>query len=260
MNETQITDLILEEAADIQDTLNNTLLKEFASLHNIPDEQNYLVAKQENIAKRAYFLKVKKKYALWIVNKEGVPCAEFDLKGIVVRRSDYPAITKIGIQTLLNYLLKEEKVSFVKIRKFIEEERVKIMDMCLSGSKEVARPVSFSNKLESYKKVPTHVKSMILWNEAEYPYFVPGTKGYSYFVKGVDPYTCPDKVKKHLHKFQKIKYVVVPYEEDKLPSYYKIDLDAMIEFVWDKRVKEILEAVMDKVYINRIENREISTW
>jgi DNA polymerase elongation subunit (family B) len=257
----KIIEVILSESKKLQKVLNDHFLNEFAKLHNIPIELSQLHAKQEIVAKRGYFLNVKKKYGLFIVNSEGVPVKELETKGVISKRSDYPRFTRDSVNRLLELLLKEEEVSFKKIRAFIEEARDKIINYCIEGNKEVGRPVSFSKQLSNYKVVPSHIHAMLLWNDLEYEYFVPGTRGYLFKIKGIDPYLAPEKMQEKLSKYSKANSVVLPYEEEKLPEYYKIDLENMIDFCWDSRVSELLEPIMDKIDTKRkIEKLSMTTW
>lgn len=253
--------LILDESKKIQDVLNNDLLNEFAKLHNIPSDYNRFYAKQEIIAKNAYFLGVKKKYALWIVNNEGVPCKELNLKGLVTRRSDYPSITRERISSVLDLLLKEDKVSFKGIKKFVKDTEQEIHDLILNGSKLVAKPVSFTKDPKSYKTIPIQIIAMQLWNKLEYNHFVVGSKGYRFKINGIDTFRAPDKIKKNVGLLKDVKWIVIPYEEEKLPDYYNIDVEGMLEYAWNKRVKELFDPIMYKVNKNaRIEKLSIATF
>jgi len=253
--------LILDESKKIQDVLNNDLLNRFAEMHNIPKEYNKFYAKQEIVAKNVYFLSVKKKYALWIVNNEGVPCKELMLKGLVTRRSDYPSITRERISTVLDFLLKEDKVSFKKIKKFVKDTENEIHELILNGSKIIAKPVSFTKDPKSYKKIPEQILGMKLWNSLEYNHFVVGSKGYRFKINGVDTFRAPDKVKKNISLLKNVKWIVLPYEEERLPEYYNIDVVGMLDYAWRKRVQELFEPIMHKVDKNsRIEKLSIATF
>lgn len=238
---------ILEESKKIQNILNDTLLDKFIKLHNIPKKYSQFYSKQEIIAKRAHFLDVKKHYALWIINAEGVPVEEFDEKGLVTRRSDYPSLTKERIKRIFDFLLKEDKVSFKKISKYIEETSLEIKGLIAKGEKSVARPVKFSKELSAYKSIPYQINGMLLWNNLEYKYFVPGTQGYCYRITGIDPYLAPSKIQSKLREIKEFKWLVLPYEEEKLPDYYKIDVDEMLDFAWTTRITELLKPILHNI-------------
>jgi len=249
MEEEEIVEIILRESKKIQDVLNNGFLNKFVKLHGVNSKYNFLKLKQEMVAKKAYFLDVKKKYALWVVNEEGVPVQKPVLKGIVTRRSDYSSCTKEGINELIRLLIKEEKVSFKKIREYKEEMTEKVDSLIRSGDKRIARPVAFTKPLRQYKVIPSHVHGMLLWNELVYEYFAPGTRGYQFKIKGVDPYKMPESVKRKISYFDLKKHnnIVVPGEEERLPDYFIINYDASMKFVWEDRVNEFLSPIMDRI-------------
>ena len=248
MDEKELVELIISESKDIERILNIDFMGKYCELHNVDLEHNKLRVKQEVVAKRGYFMSVKKKYALKIVNQEGKWVDECDIKGISSKRSDYPQFTKIKISKLLDLILLEDNISFKKIREFVSDTENEAKLLCISGDKSVARPVSFSRKVNEYKKVPSHVLGMLLWNDLEYNYFVKGTKGYLYKISGVDLYIAPNGVKRNIHKMnEKHNNIVLPYEEDKLPEHYSINVDAMLDFCWVQRYRELLSPIMNLV-------------
>ena len=242
-----IIKLILDESKKLQDVLNFSFLTKFAEMHNINPDNNKFFAKQEVVAKRGYFMPVKKKYGLHIVNAEGTPCSEQDIKGMVTRRSDYPAYTKEKIKELLVYILTTEKISFKWIRDFIKNEEDIIRLKCMNGEKIVAKPVGWKKGLNEYVKIPSHIFGMQLWNNLEYNYFLKGTKGYQFKILGMDQYAIPDRIKKNADKIHGRNNIAIPYEEETLPDYYRIDVDSMVELAWGKRVRELFEPIWDKI-------------
>lgn len=243
----QIVDLIIRESKKLQDVLNNDLLDKFIKLHNIPKEKSKFNAKQEIVAKRGYFLDVKKRYALRIVNKEGVPVEDIEETGLVTRRSDYPSLTKERLKTIFDYLLKEDRIPFGLISKYIAETELEMKSFIIRGQKSIARPASFSKELESYKKIPYQVIGMEVWNKLEYRYFRPGTKGYLFRITGVDPYIAPRNVQKNIDKIEEFRWIAIPYEEEALPNYYKVDVDSMLNVAWRDRVAEFLRPVLPQI-------------
>lgn len=256
-----IVKLIIDESKKLQDVLNEKLLSKFIELHNIPKDRSEFYSKQEIVAKRGYFLDVKKKYALRVVNKEGVPVEKIEETGLVTRRSDYPSFTKEKLKTIFNYLLMEEKIPFGLISKYIKEIELEIKGLILSGQKCIARPASFSKELESYKKIPYQVEGMNVWNILEYKYFIPGTKGYLFRITGIDPYIAPKRVIDRMGKIKEFKWIAIPYEENSLPNYYKIDIDQMLSVAWTDRVKEFLKPVLPDINKKlKIEKQSLATF
>jgi len=237
----------LSISKDLSNFLNNNLLKKFVELHRIKPENSKFRLKQEIVAKKALFFDAKKKYALHIVNREGYNRDEFDFKGIVLRRSDYPSFTKECIEKIIDMLLKQEDLKMLDLCKYIKNIDTKIREMCLSGNKKVAKPVSYSSKTE-YKVIPTHVLGMELWNNLEYKYFTPGTRGYMFKILGVDTYNAPKNVVDNINFItKKNNNIVLPFEEEKLPSYYNVDVNDMVEFAWTTRYQEILSSVCTNI-------------
>ena len=257
MTDDKTIETILTECKKLQDVLNNHFIKEFCKLHNISENVNRFSLKQEVIAKRGLFI-MKKKYILWIINSEGVPVSEYDVKGVSIKRAEFPAITKTKMAMIIDYLLKDETISFIKIRKFIEDTKNEIKALCLSNDKAIANTVSYSKKLDDYKIVPGHVRAMEMWNNLEYDYFTAGTRGYLFRIKGIDFHNAPNRVQSNINKYEKNEYIAVPYEEDKLPDYYNIDIDRTMKYAWDDRVDELVGALKSEIF--KIKKVEAGIW
>ena len=241
----EIIDTVLDISKDASDFLNDDVIPRFVKMHGIDNKNSKLFLKQEVVAKRSLFFNKKKRYALHIVNREGYPRDEYDIKGMIIRRSDYPSYTKECIGKILDMLLKTEKVSFSDISDYIIDIEEKVTDMCMSGDKRVARPVSCKAD-DEYKRIPSHVLGAKLWNVLEYNYFVPGTRGYLFKIRDVDVFNAPKRVRDKAHLItEKNNNIVLPFEEPNLPDYYTVDVPDMVEFAWTKRYSELLEPIMD---------------
>lgn len=257
MTEEDIVNIILEESGVLEDVLNEDLLIRFGKLHNIPPEQNLFKLKQELVARKSYFLNVKKKYALHIINNEGVPVDELYIKGLVTQRSDYPSMTREKIKEILLLLVKKEGYNFKDIATLIEDTRKKFVELCIKGDPSVARPVSFNKHLHEYKRIPPQVLGMLFWNKTMYHYFVKGTRGYLFKILGINYTKAPEKIKKLRGDLENIDCVVLPYEEERLPDFFDINVDAMMNFCWEDRVDELLHPVRSSID-TRYKDSEIS--
>jgi predicted HTH domain antitoxin len=249
MTNEEIVKLILSESAQLQDVINKNFLGQFCKIHNINPKHNFLYAKQEVVAQRGFFPGPKKKYALWIINKEGVPVAEDEIKGLITRRSDYPRITKERIMNVIEILIKDEIVSFSKIAEIIENTRDEIRMLASQRSKQIGRPVSFSKNIDEYKAMPQHIAGMLFWNELEYGYFVPGTKGYLFFLRGINTMDAPNRIMEKLNsnRSKVPNSIVLPYEEESLPEYYDIDVEKTLDFCWNDRVNELVAPISKQI-------------
>jgi DNA polymerase elongation subunit (family B) len=88
-----IVEETLKVAEEIQKLANDNLHIMAQELFNIkyPDEPHYFELKQEVVLERGYF-SGKRRYAQFIVNKEGVPTEELDMKGLDLMKSNFPPL------------------------------------------------------------------------------------------------------------------------------------------------------------------------
>ena len=168
---------------------------------------------------------------------------------MIMRRSDYPKITKKRIMDIVTALVGDETTSFSKIANMIRETRVEIFKLAQEGSKDIAKPVSFSKDLNEYKGMTQHIGAMQLFNALEYDYFVQGTKGYLFYITGIDKFKAPEKVLEKLndYKSKKLGAIAIPWEENSLPEYYTIDIEKTLKFAWEDRVTELLAPISRQI-------------
>ena len=79
---------LLKLTDELQDKSNENLNNISQDLFNIK-EGHHFVLKQEVIAEKAYW-SGKRRYAMYIVNKEGVELEELDMKGLDIMKSNFP--------------------------------------------------------------------------------------------------------------------------------------------------------------------------
>ena len=179
----QMASAILELTAEVQNFMNSTFDYYGKQFLNI-DEHKFDI-KQEVIA-RAGFWTTKKRYALWIVNKNGVPKDDMAFTGLDVKRSSFPvAFKKFSVEILTDILKGETQesidnkiVEFKNLVKVITVDDIststsvhnldKFGTLFADGSlniKEGKKP--FGNWV---KGTPAHVKAAISYNELIYYY------------------------------------------------------------------------------------------
>jgi hypothetical protein len=244
----EIIDFILEQVDYFQNKINSELMPYINKKRNILNEHNYFVFKNEWIARRTWFLTSKKKYGLHKLFLEGEKVDQLETKGLDTERSDYPNRTKEILFELLNKLLKTEW-TYDEVMEFVDEKRMELRNIVASGNVSISKPVSWAK--ETYKKrKPSHIIAMENWNILEYEYFQHTNKGYLFYIKGVDreKYIAAGKDPKNLERFMQQpekhrKIIAVPQFDDKLPDYYIIDIDRMMNFVWEDRWKILLEPI-----------------
>jgi len=106
-NREEVVPIALEITKDYQDKTKPFLQNLCKDLFNIDNE--YFELKQEVVLERGYFAG-KRRYAQFIVNKEGVPTEELDIKGMDVMKSNMnPLYRKFGEGILLDIMYGKTK-------------------------------------------------------------------------------------------------------------------------------------------------------
>jgi hypothetical protein len=105
-NRENIVQEVLKVATEIQKLANDNLHSLVQELFNIdyPNEPHYFDLKQEVVLERGYFAG-KRRYAQFIVNKEGVPVEELDLKGLDLMKSNFPPLFKKFGEELIKQIM-----------------------------------------------------------------------------------------------------------------------------------------------------------
>lgn len=232
----------------IQDYLNNDIMKEVVESHNVDFDECKLVLKNELIISRGLFL-AKKRYAIRVTNNEGVVCDDINYMGIEVKRSDFPSHSKVFLKELLDIILKDEKVTMGKLLKFVSTKEKEFRRLILEGSKTIARPTSFGKDLKDYKTLTQGVKAMLSFNEVSYLAHYTGSRGYLFHVNGIDYDKAPPQVidnyeKNFIQKGKKLEVVAIPDEEPKLPEYYIPNVKANLKFAFTDRYDLMLDPLM----------------
>ncbi|MEM3860529.1 MAG: DNA polymerase domain-containing protein, partial [Candidatus Micrarchaeaceae archaeon] len=215
--------------------------KYIANVMNLdPDEARWKLGYQ-GIGK-VFLLPVKKKYIFYFYEKED-GTSGLDYRGIELRRSDFPRLTKEYMQQLIDMLLVNPK-PMNELRQFATNVEREFITRINNFDPLVARSSSFTKKLDDYKKVPAYVVAMIFWNRAFSKVFVPGSKGYSYRVKFVNPPSDILNIIKQVEKeynLSELSWITIPegYTE-KLPSWIKVDTNYMLNFAWKDRIKDLI--------------------
>ncbi len=191
-NREDVVPVALEITKEYQDKTQPFLQNLCKSLFNVDNE--YFELKQEVVLERGYFAG-KRRYAQFIVNKEGVPTEELDIKGMDVMKSNMtPLYRKFGEQILLD-------IMYGKTKRDIDKKIIDFKDtLAALPYKSIAKPTGVRNinkyiaskpasgqifsKLEL--KCPINTKAAIWYNDLlrfkkldkKYPCFVEGDKMY----------------------------------------------------------------------------------
>jgi DNA polymerase elongation subunit (family B) len=100
---------VLEIATEIQKAANDNIDKVTREYFNVKERSHYFELKQEVIIERGYFAG-KRRYAMYIVNKEGVTVDELDMKGLDLMKSNMtPMYSKFGEKLIQDIMFGKPK-------------------------------------------------------------------------------------------------------------------------------------------------------
>ena len=247
--EEKISD-VLRYCIDIQKYLNNDIVKNMVLRHSKNIDKNRLVLKNELVIKRGLYL-AKKRYANHIIFKEGVKVDNIKSMGVETKRSDFPSMSKIKLQELIELILKSKEVKFSTLLTFVKGVESQFTKIIKERKKEIARPVSFTKKLKDYKVISQNITGMLNWNDLEYKVFDVGSRGYLFKLLGIDLEKAPKDVsekynKEFISKSRKLTEIVLPDNLDSLPIYYIINEKEMLNFSWIDRYNLMLEPLIPR--------------
>ena len=156
-----------EIASEVQSHVNRMYDQYAIVFHNTPTHRWQI--KQEYVAKSGLWI-AKKRYAQWVIYKEGKPTDKLDIKGLDVVRSSFPEDFKKIMKETLWFILKEKnKIDTTDmIHNF--KNGLKNSDivnvMKNSSVKELSKYIKGRKTFGGYiKGTPAHVKAAINFND-----------------------------------------------------------------------------------------------
>jgi DNA polymerase elongation subunit (family B) len=182
---------VLEIATEIQKAANDYLNIETRKIFNIPkDREHFFELKQEVVVERGYF-SGKRRYAMYIVNKEGVPVEELDMKGLDLMKSNMPITYKKFGQNIIQEIMfgkPKEEISkrIIEFKKFLKTQPWDVVAKP-TGVKQIRKYIKRSPRngeifSELELKCPINTKAAIWYNDLLR--FKQLDKKYSCFVEG----------------------------------------------------------------------------
>jgi len=214
----KITDKIQEKA----NTNLNNISSEFFNIQS----KHHFVLKQEVIAEKAYW-SGKRRYAMYIVNKEGVEIEELEMKGLDIMKSNFPPLFRnFGENLIKNILFGKPKTEIDKdvmeFKQMVGEiEWIKLLKP--TGLKKMGeyierRPMAGELFTKLKLKCPVNTKAAIRYNDflkykklnVKYPEFTIGDKMYIANLKpnpyqidaiGYNGYNDPDDITELINKY-----------------------------------------------------------
>jgi DNA polymerase elongation subunit (family B) len=182
----------LEITTEIQKAANDNIDRVTRDYFNVGTREHYFELKQEVIIERGYFAG-KRRYAMYIVNKEGVTVDELDMKGLDLMKSNMtPMYSKFGEKLIQDIMFGKPKP---EIDQQIIDFKKYVKDIPID---QLAKPTGVKN-VESYieraprtgeifstlkLKCPINAKAAIYYNDLlkfkkvqkQYPLFTAGDK------------------------------------------------------------------------------------
>jgi DNA polymerase elongation subunit (family B) len=216
---------ILAITSEVQKAANEYINTFARKAFNIKDREHYFELKQEVVLERGYFAG-KRRYAMYIVNKEGVTVDELDMKGLDLMKSNMtPMYSKFGEKLIKDIMFGKPKAEIdqqiIDFKKYVKDIPIDLL----------AKPTGVKN-IESYIerapkageifsmlkiKCPINTKAAIYYNDLlkfkkvdkQYPRFTVGDK-MKYIQLKTNPYNIdvigftgndPDFINKLIDEF-----------------------------------------------------------
>jgi DNA polymerase elongation subunit (family B) len=234
---------ILELATEIQDESNHHLNALCKELFNIDPKKHYFQLKQEVIAK-GILVTGKRRYAMYITNKEGVTVEELDMKGIELMKSNMNKMFKsFGEQFIKDVLFGKPKseidksiIDFYKSLKSVDPKQLGKP----TGVKQISSyhiPARAGEMFSNFKlKAPSNTKAAVRYNDLLK--FKKLDKKYESIIEGDKIFII--NLKPNMYKLETIGLpnAKVPDEIEKFVKMY-IDIDEIFESLLLNKLKEL---------------------
>ena len=223
-----IVKAVLEVATEVQKLANDNLHVLVQELFNVkyPDEPHYFELKQEVVLDRGYFAG-KRRYAQHIVNKEGVPTDELDVKGLDLMKSNFPPLFRKFGEHIINEIMFGKPKSDIDKQILDFRSSVRTIDwrkiLKPTGLKKVKEYIASAPRSgEVFSKLglkcPINTKAAIFYNDIlrfkgldkKYPTFQIGDKMYIAYLKdnpyridvvGFNGYNDPPEILEFIEKY-----------------------------------------------------------
>ena len=163
---------ILEMATEIQNESNNYLNTLCQVAFNIDPTQHYFQLKQEVIAK-SILVTGKRRYAMYVTNKEGIAVEELDMKGLELMKSNMNKMfKKFGENFIKNVLFGKDKseidqsiIDFYKLLKTTDPRQLG-KPMGVKQISSYITPARAGEMFSAFKlKAPANTKAAVRYND-----------------------------------------------------------------------------------------------
>ena len=234
---------ILEMAIEIQDEANNNLNTMCKNLFNIDASKHYFQLKQEVIA-TGILVTGKRRYAMYVTNKEGVTVEELDMKGLELMKSNMNKRFKsFGEQFIKDILFGKPKheldnsiINFYKLVKTLDPRELGKP----TGVKQIASYRNTPRAGEMFStfklKAPSNTKAAVRYNDLLR--FKKLDKQYESIIEGDKIFIINLKANPYKLETVGLPNAKVPDEIEKFVKTY-IDIDEIFESLLLNKLKEL---------------------
>jgi len=161
---------VIEVADHIGTTVNDKFSEYMKSVFNVSEERSKPIeTERENVSDKSVFFG-KKRYAMHVIDSEGVTCDKPKIMGLEIKRSDTPKVIQDMLTRLVNMMMDNEPYEVV--RGFLDTFKT---DFYTLNALQIGRPMGVKKVHEytekylnfnSWEDIPYHVKATMLFNMA----------------------------------------------------------------------------------------------
>lgn len=245
---------VIELNESVAQYINNVMIHELLRMHNTSPTESSAKKfnfnfKQELVIRRALFLEIKKKYAIWLVSKEGKPLDKISVSGIEVVRSDYPQFSRDMLQDFIEHILKRG-ISKEELVMKMCDYKDKYVEQLKTGTIYCAVPSSWNKENYANDRLPRSVKSMLVYNAIYGPTFRVLDRGYRFDIEEINIHQFDENVQRRLTelvqsgkmgKDGKLDCITIPTNGTLDLNKFNIDYNKMLEFAVDQRIANFCE-------------------
>jgi len=169
----KVIPLILEIAAELQEVANKFIGKFAKEAFNLNEREHFFQLKQEVVIERSYH-SGKRRYAMLIVNKEGVDTEEMIMMGLDLMKSNMPPLYKNFGKSLLNDIMIGKPKTEIDKKIVTFKKSLDVMPWAdiarPTGVKQIGsyiakRPTSGEIFSEFKIKTPVNTRAAVVYND-----------------------------------------------------------------------------------------------
>lgn len=221
---------VIEYSDKLGSDVNDSFPPFLECVFNIPGDRQSIVKTEREVVSDKSFFCAKKKYAMHVINEEGIEKDKLKIMGMEIKKSDTPIIIQDLLRDLVNMLM--DDASYLEVEKYIEIFKSKFRTLSMDDigwPKNIKKLTKYMNiyygdGIQDMKGFPYHVRASMFYNSL----------ATSSDIKIYDG----SKIKITYIKHPDFKYIAIPTDANKIPDFVnemEIDWDVM----WDKVQKKL---------------------